>query len=508
MNLKEFKPSELMKKNRILTVVIGLFITLGVVSCERDYITPEANDFSDAIAVASGNKRIEKGNITSFSDLSKGVTNRTWTIPESATIINSNGGNASNLDLIHVKFDVPGEYEVNLKSDFEVDSIALDTTFNVMVLDYIDTKFEIASIDAGFSEQTAEQITMYEGGTINFKDTSLGNPNRRLWSLPGGDPSSAGGISIEEDEKVKNIAVSYPTIGTYDLRLVTWRQYPEGTKDTLFLENYINIVENIDPPTLMELTESDAGVIHLKYNLPLKLTGDLIPNLTLKVDGADAAISSAAINEDDNRIVDIVPAVNARSTSVATLSYDGAGGLTRLNDVAAEAFTDKVVGLFVPPNLADDTIYGFEDGGAGWEGSDDNMGVVTFTDEQAASGMYSMRMEATQDMKWTRSWSWKEGSEFYLEAGTVVSIEFKMWIDPSFTDTSVGPWITKTEAPFPGTQFWTGTAGLPRSEWVTINKASAKKWTVPETGTYFVAFRFQKKGVLYIDDVKVFQPED
>ena len=125
-----------------------------------------------------------------------------------------------------------------------------------------------------------------------------------------------------------------------------------------------------------------------------------------------------------------------------------------------------------------------------------------------ALGSYSMRMEATQDMKWTRSWSWKEGSEFYLEAGTVVSIEFKMWIDPSFTDSSVGPWITKTEAPFPGTQFWTGTAGFPRSEWVTINKASAKKWTVPETGTYFVAFRFQKKVVLYIDDVKVFQPED
>ena len=378
----------------------------------------------------------------------------------------------------------------------------------MIVLDYIDTKLEIASIDAGFSEQTAEQITMYEGGTINFKDISLGNPNRRLWSLPGGDPSSAGGISIDEDEKFKNIAVSYPTIGTYDLRLVTWRQYPEGTKDTLLLENYINVVENTDPPTLMELTESDAGVIHLKYNLPLKLTGDLIPNLTLKVDGADAAISSAAINEDDNRIVDIVPDANARSTSVATLSYDGAGGLTRLNDVAAEAFTDKVVGLFVPPNLADDTIYGFEDGGAGWEGSDDNKGVVTFTDEQAASGSYSMRMEATQDMKWTRSWSWKEGSEFYLEAGTVVSIEFKMWIDPSFTDSSVGPWITKTEAPFPGTQFWTGTAGLPRGEWITINKESAKKWTVPETGTYFVAFRFQKKGVLYIDDVKVFQPED
>ena len=314
--------------------------------------------------------------------------------------------------------------------------------------------------------------------------------------------------NLNGNKKIKNITVSYPTIGNYDVSLVTWRQYPEGEKDTLHLKDYINIIKNIDPPTLTEITESDAGVIHLNYNLPLKLTGDLIPYLELIVDGFEAEISSAAINTDDSRIVDITTTENIKSSSVATLSYDNSEGvLMRVNDVAAEAFTNQSVGLYVPSNLADSNIYGFEDGGAGWLAATDNIGEISFTDEKAASGNYSMRMEATEDAKWTRSWSWKEGSEFALKAGQKVTIEFKVWIDPSYTDASFGPWITATEAPYPGTQFWTGISDLPRGEWITINKEAAKIWTVSATGNYFVAFRFQKKGVIYIDDVKVYIPE-
>jgi hypothetical protein len=50
-------------------------------------------------------------------------------------------------------------------------------------------------------------------------------------------------------------------------------------------------------------------------------------------------------------------------------------------------------------------------------------------------------------------------------------------------------------------------SALPRGEWITINKEANKIWTAPETGNYFVAFRYQKKGVIYIDDVKVYTPE-
>ena len=100
---------------------------------------------------------------------------------------------------------------------------------------------------------------------------SLGSPNRRLWTFDGGDPESTGGISLDEDELVKSVAVSYPSIGQYDVSLVTWRQYPTGEKDTLRLENFVNVIENLEPPTLSSVIENENGIIQLSYNLPLKL---------------------------------------------------------------------------------------------------------------------------------------------------------------------------------------------------------------------------------------------
>lgn len=521
--INEFKQNQVMKKY-INNTAIFFLVMVVVLSCEKDYDTPEANQFSDAVAVASGNKRIERGNMTSFADLSKGVTSRSWTLPVSSTITNLDGEtpnlNASvkgkiytskNLDLIHVRFFEPGNYEVNLKSDFEVDSITLDTTFNVTVLDHIQTKLEITSIESGFSEIKPEQITMYEGGTINFKDASLGAPNRRKWTLPSGEPSSAGGISVDEDELVKNISVSYPSIGVYDLTLVSWRQFPEGAKDTLHLESYINVIENIDPPTIKSITEDESGVIQLSYDLPLNSSEDLLPHFTLADEnGVEYVILKVSINSDDNRIVDIETEINIKSDKTAYLSYnDSEGVLTRVNDIPAESFDDQMVSLYFPQNIANNNIYGFEDGGSGWSAASDNLASseISFTDEKAATGLYSMRMEATEDGKWTRAWSWNEGSLFHLDQGQKVTLEFKVWIDSSYSDGSIGPWIFYSEAPFPSTQFWTGMSDLPRGEWITINKEANKVWTAPETGNYFVAFRYQKKGVIYIDDVKVYTPE-
>ena len=50
-----------------------------------------------------------------------------------------------------------------------------------------------------------------------------------------------------------------------------------------------------------------------------------------------------------------------------------------------------------------------------------------------------MRMEATEDGKWTRAWSWNEGSLFHLDQGQRVTLEFKVWIDPSYSDGSIDP---------------------------------------------------------------------
>ncbi len=310
-----------MIKNCKKISILGLII-IAIIACQKDDAIPEYNNFSDALAT-SGDKRIQRGDFASFADLSKGVTDRTWTIPESASIINLDGRDPSQVELIQVQFDEPGQFEVNLKDEFINSAVVLDTTFNITVLDYVQTNFDVISIDSSFYEETPTQITMYEGGTITFQDVSLGSPNRRKWTFSGGDPSSAGGISIEEDDDVSTISVTFPSIGTYDVELISWRQYPEGVADTLRLQNYVNVTENLEPPTIMSIIEDAEGVIDLKYNLPLQSSNDLSNNFTYTVDGDNVEITNVVIDSNDNRVVKITPSINPNLLSSATLSYDG-----------------------------------------------------------------------------------------------------------------------------------------------------------------------------------------
>jgi hypothetical protein len=385
------------KKISILSLII-----ITIIACQKDNEIPEHNNFSDALAT-SGDKRIQRDDFASFADLSKGVTNRTWTIPESASIVNLEGRDPSEIEIIRVQFDELGQFEVNLKDEFMDSSVQLDTTFNVTVLDYIQTNF-----DGCFYEETPTQITMYEGGTITFQDVSQGSPNRRKWTFPGGDPSSAGGISIEEDDDVSTISVTYQTIGTYDVELISWRQYPEGIADTLRLQNYINVTENIGPI-----------------------------------------------------------------------------------------------------NIAAPCIYGFEDGGIGWENPTawdwDNQGAITYLSDNPATGQYSMKMEATSDAR-CRAFSNASGSLFDLDSEKSYTIEFKVWIDTNYTDTNIFPEVFKS-GQWAGEGFWTSVNDLPRGEWVTVNKEAVKIWSPNESGQYFFSFRFQKIGVVYIDDVKIYEVE-
>ena len=147
-------------KEYITKLLVAALVLSVTTACEKEYLVPEHSNFSDAVAVASGNKTIQRGDFTSFGDLSKGVTQRIWNIPESAAIINLEGKSPSELDIVYVQFDEPGTFEVNLQSEFEDTSIHLDTTFTVSVLDYIETNMEVPSIDAGFYEQTPKQIIM------------------------------------------------------------------------------------------------------------------------------------------------------------------------------------------------------------------------------------------------------------------------------------------------------------------------------------------------------------
>lgn len=486
-------------------ISILALIALVVVACQKDDAIPEYNNFSDALAT-SGDKRIQRSDFASFADLSKGVVDRLWTIPESASITNLDGRDPSQVELIQVQFDEPGQFEVNLKDEFINSAVVLDTTFNITVLDYIQTNFDVVSIDASFHEETPTQITMYEGSTITFQDVSQGSPNRRKWTFPGGDPSSAGGISIEEDDDVSSISVTYPTIGTYDVELISWRQYPEGIADTLRLQNYINVTENLEPPTIMSIIEDAEGVIDLKYNLPLQSSNDLTNHFEVLVDGSSVGVQNVSLDPNDNKIVKIIPLVNPNILSTASISYSGNGDLARTNDVPVAAFSNEVVTLH---SIANPEIYGFEDGGIGWENPTawdwDNEGAITYPSDNPATGQYSMKMETTANAR-CRAFSNAPASLFDLDSEKSYTIEFKVWIDTNYTDTNIFPEVFKS-GQWAGEGFWTSVANLPRGEWITINKEAVKIWSPDVSGQYFFSFRFQKTGVVYIDDVKIYEVE-
>ena len=66
------------------------------------------------------------------------------------------------------------------------------------------------------------------------------------------------------------------------------------------------------------------------------------------VDNQQTTITSVALNPEDNRVLEITPSININSKSTALLSYDGMGGIKRLNDIAVPAFTNETVTLFYP----------------------------------------------------------------------------------------------------------------------------------------------------------------
>ena len=256
----------------------------------------------------------------------------------------------------------------------------------------------------------------------------------------------------------------------------------------------------------MSIIEDAEGVIDLKYNLPLQSSNDLSNNFTFTVDGNNVEITSIVVDSNDSRVVQITPNVNPNLLSSATLSYNGNGDLARTNGVLVPAFSNEQITLH---SIANPEIYGFEDGGIGWENPTawdwDNQGAITYPSDNPATGQYSMKMEATSDAR-CRAFSNASGSLFDLDSEKSYTIEFKVWIDTNYTDTNIFPEVFKS-GQWAGEGFWTSVNDLPRGEWVTVNKEAVKIWSPNESGQYFFSFRFQKIGVVYIDDVKIYEVE-
>lgn len=381
--------------------LLALFAVIAVVvACDKDYVAPGNPNFSDP-AAAVGQTRIQRDDFVSFADLSRGVINRNWTLPSGVEVLNADGAELSRMQTLHVQFNEPGEFEVNLSSEFAVDTVSLDTTFTVTVLDYVQSMISVESVDAEHSEITESQVTMYAGGTVNFKDVSLGEPDRRTWWFEGGDPETAGGVSANADRKDTVASVQYKFVGTYDVQLITWRDFPEGEADTTLLSNYINVISNPNPPTVVGIEENEEGVVQIFFSRAMAHPLNELENFTLMVNGEEREIQSIVRDPSNESVYNLTPVVSIKNSDAsATLAYSG-GGITSLDEVSLADFGASDINIFLI-NLFE--IGDFEDGdfSINWNGPMGNepTGVVAeVTNEDAFSGAYSLKMTMPNNPK-------------------------------------------------------------------------------------------------------------
>ncbi len=166
------------------------------------------------------------GATVTFTDLSTpsgSITSWQWDFGGSA----ATPATSTSSGPIDVTYNTPGTYTITLIVSDGTDYDTLVRTDYITVTDTSNTN----SLDADF---TADNTTIFVGGTVNFTDaTTGGTPTSWSWSFPGGTPSS----STDQNPS----GITYNTAGDYDVTLTV----SDGTNsDTETKTQYIHVVDS------------------------------------------------------------------------------------------------------------------------------------------------------------------------------------------------------------------------------------------------------------------------
>ena len=320
---------------------------------------------------------------------------------------------------IHVQFNEPGEFEVLLNTLFNTPDIVFDSTFVITVLDSITTAFEAGEVTGNNPVVGPERITLEAGSEIVWSDTSTGSPDDWLWFFEGGDPAT----STEQAPSVQ-----YKSLGIFDVALISRREDPWGRPDTLWFQDYIEVIPSTEPIVINTSNENAENVIELVFSRNLQKAVFDVDNFALTVDGAPAEITSIGVATDDESILNIIPVLAIKNTQTASLSYNGNGVLQSSDFVKVEAFEDLEI-IPYAPNLFTDNP-GFEDGNVDAWGSlygpNTNGASLEVYSGDAHSGSYSLRVTIDDPAEANNVLLSTEGSPFpfKLEQGKVYRLEF------------------------------------------------------------------------------------
>jgi len=255
----------------------------------------------------ANNTTIGTGGSVQFTDQStNNPTEWAWTF-DGGTPSSSTSQNPS------ITYNTAGTYTVSLTA---TNSVGAD----------IETKTAyITVIDPPVADFSADNIVIDEGGTVNFTDLSVNNPDTWAWTFSGGSPANS---------NAQNPSVVYNTPGTYTVTLIASNTYGSDTETKTAYITVNNVV-------ILPVADFSADVTSINEGGSVQFT-DLSTDATSwswTFNGGTPSTSSAQN-----------PSVTYNTAGVYTVE------LTATNDDGSDVETkvDYITVIYVPtPPVAD-----------------------------------------------------------------------------------------------------------------------------------------------------------
>lgn len=513
-------------------IIIILLLSVVYVGCEKDDSFDAPNSFSDVgwyFSDTEGNLAVSIDNYITFSDLSQGVLSHEWTIDEGSYYLKHPiqrkdsvfddkiiGTGTTTDKTVSVLFKKSGLQNVRLNNSFK-DSVTfrgvindgkdrvfipskeidgkwvIDTTFVVDVYAKIVSKVRIEQDGIVLNhESPTDTIFVEAGASVQlFDDSTVGRTDNWVWTI---------GTEKNNDQ---NATMVLKKLGVFNGSLAMSRrgQGVPGDYEFYKIPAPFKVIPSSQPFVVIpeDIKELEDQTIQIPYNGEFAPFTNHESFFTVNVNGTPFSIASVEINEDDATILEIkLDDTIYRSDSI-TVTYDGNGTFESTDTRTPQAFTDLNVSMFQHEAVKFD----FEDGGANWTAHAINLATTTISPstEQAASGSYSLKVDATASGNWSAFENLTD--QYSLKAGVKYQYEYKIYKLPGAVINMNGPWITQGGQT--KMQFWNNVVkDAPENTWVTVNPNGT--FTTPADGNDFeIYIRHNGKGVLYFDDIRVME---
>ncbi|GEC72476.1 hypothetical protein SAMN05443543_11339 [Flavobacterium flevense] len=347
-------------------IIVAVCITIfGLHSCSDIYDAINLNEANSRIIGTSQMNfanTIRVGTSITLGDLSSGVESRLWTFPEGvADIVDSDNDVTVTTANVKAIFNVVGVHDVKLHQVFKEDAYdlqqtnklgkILDTTIVITVLPEIEIDVKAYYVNPDGTDGAALVIAngaeneLIAGRLIRYKITTIGEPQKFLWTMEGGDP-----VTSTVDTKI--LDVKYKKLGTYGFSINANTPRPAGSATVTFTD-FVKVIPSTDPVTL-DGAQVVNGKIALNFSREMEPTtlntSEFSVGLTNKGTTLPSIIKSLSINPAEGNIVLVeLNGQTLYNDDKVIISYTK-GTLATTDAVAASSFSNIPVS-FVGTNL-------------------------------------------------------------------------------------------------------------------------------------------------------------